>query len=195
MANYQHSTTSPGPMTLCAIFAAVLSACGGGTADSADASTSLALVAVSSDLAATDVRSLPATRPSDAPAPSATVAAEGSAFAVTGTQTIRYGADSRWVQNSVSGGGQCSNEFFGNDPARGILKSCEIVAADVAPTPGPLTPGKWTTVALEGKAIAVTGIQTIRYGADSRWTQKSVSGTGQCTNAFFGSDPAQGTVK
>ena len=201
MANYQHSTTSPGPMTLCAIFAAVLSACGGGTAGSADASTSLALAAVSSDLAATDLRSLAATPPSNAPAPSATVAAEGSAFAVTGTQTIRYGADSRWVQKAVSGTGQCSNQFFGDDPAQGTVKSCEIVATAVvappapAPAPAPLTPGKSTAVAVEGNSFAVTGIQTIRYGVDSRWTQKSVSGTGQCSNAFFGKDPAQSTVK
>jgi hypothetical protein len=35
----------------------------------------------------------------------------------------------------------------------------------------------------------------VRYGADTRWVQKTVNGTVACTNAFFGTDPAPFVVK
>jgi len=36
---------------------------------------------------------------------------------------------------------------------------------------------------------------TVRYGIGTSWFQKTVSGTGWCTNFFFGSDPAVGALK
>lgn len=54
------------------------------------------------------------------------VAAEGESFSVSGTQVIRYGAGSSWIEKSVTGSGQCSNTFFGNDPAYAVVKTCEM---------------------------------------------------------------------
>jgi hypothetical protein len=123
-----------------------------------------------------------------------TVASEGQSFTVTGTQTVQFGAGSQWITKSITGTGQCTTGFFGSDPAFGTFKSCQVITttAVAAPTPTPATP---TTVASEGQSFAVTGTQTVRFGADTRWITMSVTGTGQCTNAFFGSDPAFGTAK
>lgn len=54
-----------------------------------------------------------------------TVASEGGAFTVSGTQTVRYGADTRWNMLVVSGTVGCDNPTFG-DPANGTGKSCQI---------------------------------------------------------------------
>lgn len=57
------------------------------------------------------------------------------------------------------------------------------------------TGGTLTLIANEGESFTVTGTGTVRYGAGTRFVEKSVTGAGQCTSAFFGSDPAVGTVK
>jgi len=54
------------------------------------------------------------------------IASEGQSFSVVGTQTVRYGAGSSWLTRSVTGGGACTNVFFGSDPAFGIFKRCEV---------------------------------------------------------------------
>lgn len=51
----------------------------------------------------------------------------------------------------------------------------------------------WTRIAVEGDAFTASGV--VRYGSGSAWIEKQVSGAGQCTNAFFGSDPLNGVVK
>jgi uncharacterized repeat protein (TIGR02543 family) len=56
------------------------------------------------------------------------IAVENASFTVNGTQTVRYGAGSSWVQRSVTNSGQCTNAFFGSDPAWGVLKSCEVLS-------------------------------------------------------------------
>jgi chitosanase len=53
----------------------------------------------------------------------------------------------------------------------------------------------WTRIAGEGQSFTVSGVQTVRYGVDSRWVEKSVSGNGKCSNGFFGKDPAVGVKK
>jgi hypothetical protein len=53
----------------------------------------------------------------------------------------------------------------------------------------------WTKIASEGQNFTVNGVQTVRYGVDSRWVEKSVSGSGKCSNSFFGKDPAFGVKK
>lgn len=150
----------------------------------------------------------PAPTPAPAPVPATgwtRIASEGQSFSVSGTQTVRYGAGSQWVTKTVSGTGQCTNAFFGEDPAYMTVKSCEVQTTAPAPSPAPApaptpapTPAPatdWTRIASEGQSFTVSGTQTVRYGAGSQWIQKSVTGTGQCTNAFFGEDPAYMTVK
>jgi predicted xylan-binding protein with Ca-dependent carbohydrate-binding module/uncharacterized protein DUF1996 len=53
----------------------------------------------------------------------------------------------------------------------------------------------WTALANENQAFSVNGTQTVRYGTDGAWVQKQVTGSGTCSNAFFGADPKPGTVK
>jgi hypothetical protein len=53
----------------------------------------------------------------------------------------------------------------------------------------------WTKIASEKTTFTVSGTKTVRYGAGSRWTQKSVTNSGWCGNWFFGGDPASGMVK
>jgi hypothetical protein len=126
------------------------------------------------------------------------LASEKTSFTVSGTKTVRYGAGSRWVTKSVSGSGYCGNWFFGSDPAPGTVKSCEVwTDGGSAPSSPPAAPtgSSWTKIAEEKTNFTVSGTKTVRYGADSRWVTRSVSGSGYCGNSFFGSDPASGVVK
>ena len=69
-------------MSLCAIFAAVLSACGGGT---------------TSDMAEAAATNVTALRASPKVTLATTLAMEGDSFKVAGVQLVRFGADSGWV--------------------------------------------------------------------------------------------------
>jgi hypothetical protein len=64
------------------------------------------------------------------------IAEEYQAFTVQGTQTVRYGLDTRWVQKSVTTSGQCTNAFFGSDPAPGADKVCQQLVSDTPPPTG-----------------------------------------------------------
>ena len=134
------------------------------------------------------------------------IAGEGEAFNVDGTRTVRYGSGSVWIAQTVSGGGQCSNAWFGNDPVFGVVKQCEV--ADVAatppsqPSPSPPSPSPapspattWTRIAGENEGFLVNGVQNVRYGRGDTWATRSVDGRGDCSNAFFGYDPLFGVGK
>jgi hypothetical protein len=92
--------------------------------------------------------SSPSPSPSS-PAPSGSggwtkIADEKTSFNVSGTQRVRYGRDSRWVEQSVTGSGYCGNGFFGRDPAPGVVKQCDVYSssggAPSEPTPEPSSP-------------------------------------------------------
>jgi hypothetical protein len=131
------------------------------------------------------------------------VAEEKKTFAVTGTQIVRYGAGTRWLQKSVAGTGYCGNWFFGGDPATGVKKTCEVQLAATAPTPTPTTTpapetsATWVKIADEKTSFTVSGTKMVRFGADTRWVEKSVTGSGDCNRFFFnnGVDPAPGVFK
>lgn len=53
----------------------------------------------------------------------------------------------------------------------------------------------WTKIASEGQSFTISGTKDVRYGAGSSWLVKSVTGSGKCSNAFFGGDPIVGTRK
>ncbi|WP_295823117.1 hypothetical protein [uncultured Deinococcus sp.] len=57
-----------------------------------------------------------------------------------------------------------------------------------APPPGPLP-------VAEGEKFSVDGTVSVRYGAGTRWRTRDVSGTGYCSSAWFGGDPAVGVAK
>jgi hypothetical protein len=117
------------------------------------------------------------------------VAVEGGSFTTVGTQTVRYGSGNSWIEKSVTGTGQCGVAFFGSDPLYGVLKRCEVLSATAPPV------ATWTQVAVEGGSFTTVGTQTVRYGSGNSWIEKSVTGTGQCGVAFFGSDPLYGVLK
>jgi hypothetical protein len=86
------------------------------------------------------------------------IADEKTNFSVSGTQNVRYGVDSRWVQKSVTGSGYCGNWFFGSDPAPGVVKRCEVYVEgstpseptpSPSPTPTPTPTGPTTTVSYQ----------------------------------------------
>ncbi len=114
------------------------------------------------------------------------VAIENQPFtlSVPGPQTVRYGSGSSWVSKTVSGSGQCTNTFFGRDPLVGSRKECQLATV-------------WTGVASEGQSFTLTapGAQQVRYGAGTSWVTKTVTTSGECSNAFFGRDPLVGTRK
>ncbi len=126
------------------------------------------------------------------------IANEGESFNVTANSTVRFGADTRWVQKVVSGAGACTNTFFGSDPAVGTAKQCEVangsvVVPPVTP-PTTATDTVWMNFATEGdNAVAYTGL--VRYGNGIGWASKTVSGTFDCSSGFFGGDPSPGFEK
>jgi Peptidase M66 len=107
----------------------LLTACGGGGGGSE-----------SSDVAAKSTPGATAPAPGATGTPAAaetwvSIAVEGQPFTVSGTQTVRYGSGSTWIEKSVTGGGQCTNEFFANDPLFGTVKECQVVSAAAPPPP------------------------------------------------------------
>lgn len=63
------------------------------------------------------------------------IADEGQSFSIKGTQTVRYGANSTWIEREVSGDARCTNDFFGQDPLNGVKKWCETVPGSARPQP------------------------------------------------------------
>ncbi|MBE2245182.1 MAG: hypothetical protein IAE86_20710 [Burkholderiaceae bacterium] len=118
------------------------------------------------------------------------IAGEGGSFTVAANTVVRYGVGSSWIQKTVSGTGWCTNGFFGKDPAVGVTKQCQV-QMDVTPPPS----GTWTKIANEGGSFSVGTSQRVRFGKDTKWVEKTMSGAGQCTNGFFGIDPAYGVTK
>lgn len=81
---------------------------------------------------------------------------------------------------------------------KSILNMMVIAAAATAGAAhAATTVGSWTKVANQSAAftIAGTGTKIVRYGTGTKWVVKGVTGTGQCTTAFFGKDPAAGVTK
>jgi hypothetical protein len=165
----------------------LMAACGGGGSSAEDAPSAPSASGGVDAVAAVGRETGSATAPADV---WTFIANEGQSFQVTGTQTVRYGQGSTWIQRSVTNSGQCTNSFFGSDPLFGIVKRCEVLSS-----PPPPPSEVWTFIANEGQSFQVTGTQTVRYGQGSTWIQRSVTGSGQCTNGFFGSDPLFGVVK
>jgi hypothetical protein len=144
------------------------------------------------------------------------VADEKKSFTVSGTKTVRYGAGSRWVQKQVTGTGYCGNWFFGQDPANGVAKSCEVQVVTTTPatpapgtpapttpaptTPAPSTPGAvtWQKIADEKTSFTLSAGSVVRFGTDGKWVEKTLpAGKVDCNRYFFnnGNDPAPGILK
>ncbi|MCW7539303.1 hypothetical protein OOT46_15775 [Aquabacterium sp. A7-Y] len=104
------------------------------------------------------------------------IADEYGAFTVSGTQVVRYGLAPRWVQKTVRGSGQCTNAFFGSDPAKGAEKICERLAANTPPpsSPPPQPPSAGVRygdlrAASLGPNASLNG--AVPFPADNAWNQ------------------------
>lgn len=141
-------------------------------------------------------------------------AGEGGTCNGPANSTFRYGVGDRWLTRTMRASLLCSAAAFG-DPAPGQAKSCQILASlnpavtrapgtvpTQTPTPGPtptppasnLPSGTWTQCAVEGQTCNVPAGTTLRYGANSRYVVRTVTGATFCDNAVFG-DPLEGTNK
>ena len=49
--------------------------------------------------------------------------------------------------------------------------------------------GTWVKIADEGQSVSLATATVVQYGANDSFAQKTVTGTLQCTNAYFGGDP------
>ena len=143
----RHGTKVP-PRVLTLLCAAALAACGG-----ADESNPTLAKAPASPFAETASSSAPA--PADKPISSSVrqfqagdanaswvwVAVEGASIDLPDARPyqLRYGtADTQWLYKSTYNGNQgvvCSNEWFGQDPAPGTFKACEIYRTDTTAAP------------------------------------------------------------
>jgi len=53
----------------------------------------------------------------------------------------------------------------------------------------------WVRAGIEGDSFTLSGTQQVRYGDGLKWATKTASGSGTCSNNFFGSDPVPGKYK
>ncbi len=72
-----------------------------------------------------------------------TIAEEGQTFTLASAETVRYGTGSKWTSKVVTGTGQCTDAFFGNDKMTGLAMQCQVLANSsalvaTAPAPAPV---------------------------------------------------------
>ena len=81
----------------------------------------------------------------------AKAADEWATFTVTGTQRVRYGSGTQWIEASAAGSTPCTNDYFGHDPLVGVSKECDVwtgtsTPASGAPHAGPPPPSNSATL-------------------------------------------------
>lgn len=125
----------------------------------------------------------------------------GTIGAYTGTRTIRYGIDTRWIEREMTSGIRCNSTIFGGNPASGVTKTCQVRGTSEPPPPPPPPPPpatgtatlNWTpnTTMSDGTPATLAGFR-IRYGrsADTLTLQREIAGP--ATTAVVG-ELASGT--
>jgi probable HAF family extracellular repeat protein len=105
------------------------------------------------------------------------------------TRLVRYGANDRYFQRSLTGPVACSNAVFG-DPVPGVDKSCSFLN-------DPPVPDTWTYCGAEATAeiCAFFGTRLVRYGASGSYVYKTATRSIRCTTPLFSADPAVGVDK
>jgi hypothetical protein len=125
--------------------------------------------------------------PGTPPGDWAKCADENGSCAVGGVRPMAYGADGDYWVGSTNGTTACTTDTVGVDPAYGVAKACYTWS-------GP-PPGFARQCAAEHDSCAVTGQQTVAFGAAGSYVYRTFSGPAPCTVQAFGSDPLNGTVK
>ncbi|MDD4900975.1 MAG: peptidoglycan-binding domain-containing protein [Patescibacteria group bacterium] len=119
----------------------------------------------------------------------------------TGYQTVRYGANGKYVYGSYLNGVGCTNSVLG-DPIENVVKQCYYggvipSGADAAGSvagDSDTNAADWTNCAAEKQVCKFSGLKTVRYGANGKYYYGIYSGSISCLNSVFG-DPVENTVK
>ena len=113
---------------------------------------------------------------------------EGAAVHVPVGSALRYGASSLYVyKTAVDASFTVSNEYFGSDPAPGVVKTCDFATA-ASVIPGFVKAGN------QNEVFNVPASTTVRYGTETKYVDKVMSGTFTADNATF-TNPAPGIFK
>ena len=115
-------------------------------------------------------------------------AAEGGTCAVSGTESIAYGANGIYAYTTASASTACTDTAL-PDADYGVVKSCYVGAV----TSGPSGVSA-TYCGPENGLCAFSGTKNVYFGAGGNWKSKSVTGGTACTDAVF-TDPDFGVVK
>ena len=165
-------------------FALSVAACGGGGGGDSDG------IATASAATGTSMKALAVTA-SDTVTTTDTwtpCASEGGTCAFSGTAQVRYGTDTQFVVQTLTGGTACTNAVFG-DPAFGYGKTCSY-----APVTTTASAVNWIACASEGGTCSFSGTRQVRYGTTTQNVIGTFTSQTACSNAVFG-DPAYGIGK
>jgi alpha-L-rhamnosidase len=124
-----------------------------------------------------------------APAGYTQCATENGTCAVTGTQSVAFGANGIYSFSTETSATACNTATL-SDPDYGVAKACYT-----GPVPPPGPPGVTTTYcAHENDLCSFTGNATVYFGSGGNWTSKTLTGGTPCTDTVFG-DPDYGVAK
>ena len=115
----------------------------------------------------------------------------------SGNQTVRYGANGKYVYGTFTGSALCANAVFG-DPIENVAKQCyyggAIPEGAKNVSSATSTSGDWIFCAEEKALCSFSGYQTVRYGANGKYYYGSYLNGLACANSIFG-DPIENVVK
>ncbi len=86
------------------------------------------------------------------------VADENQVFTISGSQLVRFGAGSSWIEKTVSGNSKCDRFVFGSDPAYGVQKTCERWVADSTATAADVSVAALPATIAAGSGYAVDSV-------------------------------------
>lgn len=107
--------------------------------------------------------------------------AEHQTCTFAGTQSIAYGAGTKFAHKLATNSIMCDNGTFG-DPNPTVVKACYS------------GPAGYAYCSAQNGQCAVSGTKTVAYGANGQFFYRTVSGPIACTDAAFG-DPLVGVGK
>jgi len=111
----------------------------------------------------------------------------------TGSQTVRYGANGKYIYGTFPGSALCANAVFG-DPIENVAKQCAYGGTIPEGAKNVSDSSGWTSCADEKGQCSFSGYQTVRYGANGKYYYGSyLNGVG-CVNSVFG-DPVKNVAK
>jgi len=116
-----------------------------------------------------------------------------------GSQTVRYGANGKYIYGTFSGSALCANAVFG-DPVENVAKQCYYGgtipegAKNISSPVSTSTSDGWTFCADEKGLCSFSGYQTVRYGANGKYYYGSYLNGLACANSIFG-DPIENVAK